>query len=40
MYKYYLVVNGSYKGFNDYAEALKEKAWFENLGYSCTIKYR
>ena len=40
MYKYYLVVEGSYKGFNDYNEILKEKTWFENLGYHCEIKER
>lgn len=48
MFQFYLHVrtanesdkDASVKGFNDYAEAQKEKAWFEKLGYVCTIKYR
>ena len=40
MFKFYLHVGSSVKGFNDYNALLTEKAWFENLGHSCEIKYR
>lgn len=40
MFKFYLYVGESIKGFNDYELLMKEKAFFERLGYTCVIKYR